>query len=499
MKKLFLFLMSSLFAFQIYAAAMEAKVRTVPKDATELVFKNPKEGLPLVVKHLTTGSSVNGIVKALHDWICDNIAYDVDMYFSGKPSKQDYESVLKKKKALCSGYTNLMTQMCLLANIEAIGIEGYSKGFGYTGELGNQPDHAWNAVKMNAKWQLIDVTWDAGYVDYKTFIKKYSTEWLTRTPSQFSFSHLPQKDEYQYLTEPKSREQFVREPYIPGIFFDYGLALGKEAPAYTNELSESRNFDFKLMKQGIAVSAYLSDMASGSVIQNAVWVDRMGSRIALDADIPAGGKYRCFIAARNRAEFSVPRTFSAAEFEGSLVPQAKQLLSEKKITQVEFDHFKEYYFKVDENRRWYIDENLFATVRNNDAVKVIRLLLKDAAYSENVLYFDLISSDGYNGFGEGWLRFPSEYRSYMETTNTHLIAPAAGVLQKGSSQRFEVESKDYVGIALSTGGSLIPFTKDPKTGIYSLETEIPSDSEQVTVFGSKNGKNYAGLWFYKTE
>ena len=181
------------------------------------------------------------------------------------------------------------------------------------------------------------------------------------------------------------------------------------------------------------------------------------------------------------------------------MPQAKKLLSEKKISQVEFDHFKDFYFKVDENHRYYVKEDLFATVRNNDAVKVIRLLLKDVAYSENVLYFDLLSSDGYNGFGEGWLRFPSEYRSYMETTNTHLLAPVAGVLQKGSKQKFEVESKDYVGIALSTGGPLTPFVKDPKSGIYSLEIEIPSDSEQVTVFGSKNGKNYAGLWFYKTE
>ncbi len=79
------------------------------------------------------------------------------------------------------------------------------------------------------------------------------------------------------------------------------------------------------------------------------------------------------------------------------------------------------------------------------------------------------------------------------------MSPVAGVLQKGSKQLFQVESSDYVGIALSTGGKLIPFKKDTGTSLYSLEAEIPSDSEQVTVFGSTNGKNYAGLWFYKTE
>ncbi len=499
MKKIIPLIFFTFMTVQICAASMDSKVRTVPKYTTDLVFTNPKDGLPQLVKHLTTGSSVNGSVKAIHDWICDNIAFDVELYFSGKPSKQDYESVLKKKKAVCSGYTNLMTQMCTLAGIEAIGIEGYSKGFGYTGQLGSQPDHAWNAVRMNAKWQLIDVTWDAGYVDYKTYVKKYSTEWLTRSAQEFIFSHLPEKEEYQYLTKPVSREDFVREPYVPGIFFDLGLAFGKDAPYYTNELSSACNFDFKLVKSGLAVSAYLADLGKGSVIPNAIWVDRMGSRIAVDADIPAVGKYRAYITARKRGEFSVPRNFSISEFEKNLLPQAQKLVEEKKITAVELEHFKDYYFKVEENGRYYIKEDLFASVRNADAVKVIRLLLKDLAYSENVLYFDLISAEDYSGFGAGHIRFPSEYRTYMETSNTHLVSPVAGVLQKGSKQLFQVESSDYVGIALSTGGKLIPFKKDTGTSLYSLEAEIPSDSEQVTVFGSTNGKNYAGLWFYKTE
>jgi len=45
--------------------------------------------------------------------------------------------------------------MCQLANIESIGITGYSKGFGYSGKIGNQSDHEWNAVHINNKWYLV--------------------------------------------------------------------------------------------------------------------------------------------------------------------------------------------------------------------------------------------------------------------------------------------------------------------------------------------------------
>ena len=55
------------------------------------------------------------------------------------------------------------------------------------------------------------------------------------------------------------------------------------------------------------------------------------------------------------------------------------------------------------------------------------------------------------------------------------------------------------GIALSAGNSLVPFVKDPKTGIWSLEFEIPEDSERIVIYGSSNGRNYSGLWSYELE
>lgn len=494
-------LFAAIMASAAYSATMDSKVRSVPDPAKELVFKKPKEGLPQVVKYLTTGASSNAAkVKTMHDWICDNIVYDADMFFSGRISKQDYESVLKKKKAVCSGYASLMNEMCRLAGIESIGIHGYSKGFGYRGKL-DKTDHEWNAVNLGNKWQLIDVCWDAGYVEYKTFIKHYSTEWLYRTPEQFIYSHLPEKDEFQYLKEKKTKEQFVKDPYISGRFFDYALALGKVAPNYSNELEGETLFDFKLSKTGVSVISdlYECDKSGSSiqVVQNAIWTDRIGSKVTINVDVPNQRQYRVYLYARNKGEVKNPDKFHIAEFEQKILPQAQQLVAEKKATQNEYDFLANAYFKIQENGCYYLAEDLFAHQRNNAVTKILKLLDENTGSFENVFYFEVKAADGYKGFGDGVVKYPTAYRSYNETSNTHVISPIAGILQSGSTQRFEVESQDFTGIGIVVDGSIVPFAKNGSK--FELETEIPADIDTLAVYGSRNGKNYTGLWFYQVE
>jgi hypothetical protein len=45
---------------------------------------------------------------------------------------------------------------------------------------------------------------------------------------------------------------------------------------------------------------------------------------------------------------------------------------------------------------------------------------------------------------------------------------------------------------------LTPLKKDPKTGIYSGEITV-EDNEEIIVYGTRNGKNYEGLWFYSVK
>ncbi|MBQ3671385.1 MAG: hypothetical protein II921_07915 [Treponema sp.] len=498
MKKLFCAILAIFASASIFAATMNQKVRSVPKDILEKVFSQPKENLPQLVKSLVNGvSGESAKVKVLHDWICDNIAYDTDMYFSGRVSDQDYESVLKKKKGVCAGYTNLMSAMCYYAGVEAFGVMGYSKGFGYAGKLGKQTDHAWNVVKIGSSWKLVDVTWDAGYVDWKTWIKHYSDEWFFLPPEQFIYSHLPEKEEYQYLKNPISAEQFVKEPYVAGKFFRYGFSLGKNIPDYTTIISGEAEFDFGLSGSGVSVNSLIHDKNSGRNVEGASWITRSPSSIAAKFDVPDKKDYRALLFAKKTAEVRYSDRFSIGQFEGQIVPGVEKLFAEKKITKVEYEHFMGAFFKVDENGFYYQSEDLFATGRNNAILKIFKLLGMNPDYFEPVLDFVIKADDSYDGFGSTG-KYPYAYMNYDSATNTRLVSPAASSLKKGETVRFEIVSKDFSGIGVSVAGALERLSKDPKTGAFVGELTV-GDVEQVVVYGTKNGKNYSGLWFYTVE
>lgn len=479
----------------LFSATMESRVRAVPKQIAENVKAELEQNIQSLVDFLVKGASGTGAkVKVLHDWICDNIEYDTGI-FTGTAGKQGYADVLKSGKAVCAGYTNLMTKMCRLAGIEAIGIEGHSKGFAYMGYLEDEPNHAWNAIKIGNRWQLVDVTWDAGFVDYTTYIKHYSTEWLYRTPEQFIYSHLPVKDEHQYLSKIKTKEEFVKEPYVPGKFFEYGFSFGKNAPDYTNKISEAAKFDFKISKSAVAANSYLFDREGGTV-RNAVWMEKNGQVFSTMVDIPSAKKHIAYVMAKNTGSSSITAFYPTDEFKGRIEGQARALFGQKKITEKELELFLGSYFEVEENRLCYYREDLFDRQRNSAVLKVLKLLGEDKSYEE-VISFEVVPDEGYEGFGADSPRFPTAYKTYLESSNIRIISPLKGRLEKGASQKFEIDAKSFSSLAIVMNGELQAELKKNAKGIFEAEFTIPDSADKIGIYASKDKSNYAGLFTYE--
>jgi hypothetical protein len=332
-------------------------------------------------------------------------------------------------------------------------------------------------------------------VDYKTFVKHYSTDYLYLTPEQFSFSHLPKDESQQFLANPKSAETFVKEPFVPGTFFSYGLSFGKSAPDYSNEISESAKYDFKISRSNTLLASALS--SAEQEIQCASWTDRIGAAATAEFDVPDSKNYSAKILARQKGEIKNPFFFSAAEFEGEVIPPAQNLLAQKKISQKEFDFLTASYFA--ENGRYYFAENLFDSARNNAVTKILKLLGKNTSVFDTVLSFEIKSSAEYKGYGTEKFRFPYGYGGFFETQNTHLISPVCGVLKKSQSYLFSMNTKDFVSAGILYNDEIVPFQKNSKSGNLELEFSVPDDVDRISVFGSKNGKNFAGLYFYTVE
>ncbi len=126
----------------------------------------------LVENYLTTATSTitetnpDKIIKAIHDYICDNMSY---AYKNGTtiPETAEWahsiEGAIRFEKGVCESYAKLFYMLCNLYNIEAIMVIGQGKTEG----------HAWNYVKLNDKWYAVDCTWDdQSYgIIYKYYLK----------------------------------------------------------------------------------------------------------------------------------------------------------------------------------------------------------------------------------------------------------------------------------------------------------------------------------------
>jgi hypothetical protein len=162
---------------------------------------------------------------AIWVWITDNIAYDVDAFFSGIIGDTSASQTLENRKSVCDGYANLFYALAGAMNLEAVKISGYAKGYGYVeGQVFESANHAWNAVKIDGIWKPLDATWGAGYVSSdKEFVKSYNESYYMPDPEHFIFTHLPQVQEWQLLDSPITKARFEELPQLKPEFFSWGF------------------------------------------------------------------------------------------------------------------------------------------------------------------------------------------------------------------------------------------------------------------------------------
>ena len=141
-----------------------------------------KKSTKLLAPYITQNSnSQREKADTIYNWITHTIAYDYKKLNSDKPFDNEYgDKVLKRKKAICTGYSELMKAMLMEVGIESQVVYGYIPStLKDSVILPTYDSHSWVALKLNNKWYLTDPTWDAGYVGSipTNKIEKYKTLW----------------------------------------------------------------------------------------------------------------------------------------------------------------------------------------------------------------------------------------------------------------------------------------------------------------------------------
>mmetsp|Transcript_6970 Transcript_6970/g.11010 ORF Transcript_6970/g.11010 Transcript_6970/m.11010 type:complete len:737 (+) Transcript_6970:54-2264(+) len=189
------------------------------------------------IQSLAAHLTVNAATKekrawAIFAWVCNNISYDVEGFQGRAPRKScDAESVLKARVCVCEGYARLFESLCKEADLDVIYIAGKARtNEGSIGKsLSDKDGHAWNAVKLQGKWCLVDCTWGAGTCSPTQFTAKFRPHYFCIDPCALAFSHFPDDASWQLLPRSLSLENFVAQPHVwTADFFGYGLEFDSD-------------------------------------------------------------------------------------------------------------------------------------------------------------------------------------------------------------------------------------------------------------------------------
>ena len=238
---------------------------------------------------------------AIYRWLGENIAYNVEGLYSGDLGDNSPEAVLRDRIAVCAGYARLFDAMSREVGLESEVVSGRTRTDG--DELppslrDSDTNHAWNAVKLEGRWHLLDPTWGAGSVtEERKFVREPNDEWFVVDPAVFIYSHLPADEKWQLLDSPVGRSDFENLPNLRPEFFNLGL-----------ELLEPRWGRFECDGEVLVEVRSPGDIAVyGAGMKNGQWLPegtrfsrRQGDETKMIVRFPTPGEYELHILAGER-------------------------------------------------------------------------------------------------------------------------------------------------------------------------------------------------------
>ena len=247
--------------------------------------------------------------RAVFRWVATNISYDVGLAesmnyisknaFSYKTEKEReikdkkfkldlVSSTMNTKKTVCHGYAALMEYLYLKLGLETTIVFGYLKAD--PTQIGEMPDltnHAWNIVKIDNNWQLVDVTLAAGFVSSKTNLFKfyYNDAYFFTNPERFFLNHYPKEE--KWLLIQKSKIYFAQLPVFFGSYFQFNYQLIKPESGICLS-STNENFIFNIR----GLDQYDTVEYSSSIDNKIIYLDQKNE---LDYSVSLADKKNSFV------------------------------------------------------------------------------------------------------------------------------------------------------------------------------------------------------------
>ena len=185
-------------------------------------------------------------VRAAFYWLSNNVRYNLkELYNPTQRSyKFSYSSELEKEQKLqalkdklvrnvfltktgvCEDYAQSFKKICDLLTIESEVISGNVRSsYLEIGKPEKSTNHAWNAVKINNKWIILDATWAAGYEMNGKWVKKFDNYFYNITKKKILKTHYPKDKLWMLRFGRMSLKEFYYQPIYGNDLLNSNIEL----------------------------------------------------------------------------------------------------------------------------------------------------------------------------------------------------------------------------------------------------------------------------------
>lgn len=189
--------------------------------------------------------------RAIFDWITNNISYDVKAARNNDDKNNNSTIVLKRRMATSVGYADLFQDMCSVAKIRCLTIDGYIKRT--LDDIDNKPDevnYMWDVVQLgdaSQDWFYIDPAAGSGYINDKqtVFTKAFNGNYFFADKSVFNNQHFPDNTAWVLGNGYLNVKDFYTLPIVQDAAYDFRLS-GFEPGSGHVKAKTGRAVPFKL-------------------------------------------------------------------------------------------------------------------------------------------------------------------------------------------------------------------------------------------------------------
>lgn len=232
--------MKQLLFFILFSIALQSQDFT---NVDNVVAKYPRFSKveQLVSKIKKDFSSDEDKARAAFFWLSNNIRYNLEEYYN--PTQRSYNfrystevekqqklqaikdkivaDTFRTKSGVCEDYAQSFMKICDLLNIEAAVIKGNVRNTPQEiGKPEQNTNHAWNGVKINGKWLILDTTWAAGFEQNGRWVKQFDNYFYDIPKDKVFKTHYPADNLWVLRFGRMSIEEFYNQPIYGKVFLN---------------------------------------------------------------------------------------------------------------------------------------------------------------------------------------------------------------------------------------------------------------------------------------